>query len=551
MKTAPAEQPVASRAALYMRVSTGRQAESDLSIPDQRRQATAFCKARGWEVVNEFVDAGLSGTTDNRPELQRLLDLATNGAPPFDVVVVHSLSRFMRDAFLQEMHVRRLAKAGVRLVSMTQDVGDDPVGVMVRQVFALFDEYQSNEIRKHVSRSMNENARQGFWNGAAPPFGYTTVVVGQRGARFKKKLAIDPVEAETVRLMFRLLTEGDGTTGPMGVKAAVCWLNERGYRTRGGARWGIGPLYNLISNTVYKGEAVFNRMDSKTRKPKPVSEHIIVPVDPIIDPAVFDALQAQMRERNPKVLPPRVVTGPILLTGIATCASCGGGMTIRTGKSGRYRYYVCAAAAQKGKTACAGRSVPMDRLDNAVMDRVSDELLMPDRVADMLRGLMDRQTKRDEDYGNRLTALRGKLSEAEGRLTRLYQAIENGIADPNDPTLKDRIAAVKTERDIAQAAFDRAVAEMRPEARITEEKIASFVGTMRDNVLSGDTPFRRAWLRAVIDGVEVDDREIRIHGRRTVLERLVMGGGATPAGVPSFVRKWRTRNDSNVRPSDS
>ncbi|MFC3071603.1 recombinase family protein [Shinella pollutisoli] len=545
MKTAPAEQPVASRAALYMRVSTGRQAESDLSIPDQRRQATAFCKARGWEVVNEFVDAGLSGTTDNRPELQRLLDLATNGAPPFDVVVVHSLSRFMRDAFLQEMHVRRLAKAGVRLVSMTQDVGDDPVGVMVRQVFALFDEYQSNEIRKHVSRSMNENARQGFWNGAAPPFGYTTVVVGQRGARFKKKLAIDPVEAETVRLMFRLLTEGDGTTGPMGVKAAVCWLNERGYRTRGGARWGIGPLYNLISNTVYKGEAVFNRMDSKTRKPKPVSEHIIVPVDPIIDPAVFDALQAQMRERNPKVLPPRVVTGPILLTGIATCASCGGGMTIRTGKSGRYRYYVCAAAAQKGKTACAGRSVPMDRLDNAVMDRVSDELLMPDRVADMLRGLMDRQTKRDEDYGNRLTALRGKLSEAEGRLTRLYQAIENGIADPNDPTLKDRIAAVKTERDIAQAAFDRAVAEMRPEARITEEKIASFVGTMRDNVLSGDTPFRRAWLRAVIDGVEVDDREIRIHGRRTVLERLVMGGGATPAGVPSFVRKWRTRRDSN------
>lgn len=132
-----------------------------------------------------------------------------------------------------------------------------------------------------------------------------------------------------------------------------------------------------------------------------------------------------------------------------------------------------------------------------------------------------------------------KLSEAEGRLTRLYQAIENGIADPADATLKDRIATVKTERDIAQAAFDRAVAEMSPEARITEEKIAAFVGAMRDNVLSGDTPFRRAWLRAVIDNVEVDDAEIRIHGRKTVLERLVMQGGMAPAGVPSFVRKWR------------
>ena len=86
---------------------------------------------------------------------------------------------------------------------------------------------------------------------------------------------------------------------------------------------------------------------------------------------------------------------------------------------------------------------------------------------------------------------------------------------------------------------------MTPEARITGDKIAAFVETMRQNVLSGDTAFRRAYLRAVIDNVEVDDTEIRIHGRRTVLERLVMGGGATPAGVPSFVREWRARRDSN------
>ncbi len=65
-------QGLPQRAALYMRVSTGRQAESDLSIPDQRRQMTDFCAARGWEVAAEFVDAGLSGTDGNRPQLQRL-----------------------------------------------------------------------------------------------------------------------------------------------------------------------------------------------------------------------------------------------------------------------------------------------------------------------------------------------------------------------------------------------------------------------------------------------------------------------------------------------
>jgi hypothetical protein len=187
----------------------------------------------------------------------------------------------------------------------------------------------------------------------------------------------------------------------------------------------------------------------------------------------------------------------------------------------------------------------MERLDEAVTERIGEQLLTPERVTELLRGLMNRQTKRDADLAGRLTALRGKLTEAEGRLNRLYQAIENGIADPNDPTLTDRVAAVKTARDIARAVFDRAVAEMRPEARITEDRIASFVATMRDNVLSGDTAFRRAWLRSVIDKVEVDDAEIRIHGRRTVLERLVMGGGAAPAGVPSFVREWRAGDDED------
>src|SRR6202789_4604571 len=110
----------AMRAALYLRVSTGRQAEADLSIPDQRRQVLAFCAARGWDVAIEFVEPGMSGTDDRRPELQRLLDMATAGGAPFEVVLVHSFSRFAKDHFALEMHVRRLRKAGVRLVSITQ-----------------------------------------------------------------------------------------------------------------------------------------------------------------------------------------------------------------------------------------------------------------------------------------------------------------------------------------------------------------------------------------------------------------------------------------------
>jgi len=171
------------RAALYIRVSTGRQADSDLSIPDQRRQAKAYCASRGWEIA----EPGASATDDRRPEFQRMIDAATTKPPAFDVVLVHSFSRFFRDQFQLEFYVRRLAKNGVRLVSITQELGDDPMSNMIRRIMALFDEYQSKENAKHTLRAMKENARQGFWNGALPPIGYRIVEAAeQRGHRTKK-----------------------------------------------------------------------------------------------------------------------------------------------------------------------------------------------------------------------------------------------------------------------------------------------------------------------------------------------------------------------------
>jgi DNA invertase Pin-like site-specific DNA recombinase len=128
------------RAALYLRVSTSRQADSDLSIPDQRRQAEAYCDSHGWQIVADDVEPGASATDDRRPEFQRMIDAATVKPPMFDVILVHSFSRFFRDQFQLEYYVRRLAKNGVRLVSITQELGDDPMSNMICQIMALFDE---------------------------------------------------------------------------------------------------------------------------------------------------------------------------------------------------------------------------------------------------------------------------------------------------------------------------------------------------------------------------------------------------------------------------
>jgi hypothetical protein len=81
---------------------------------------------------------------------------------------------------------------------------------------------------------MKENARQGFWNGSMAPLGYRLVEADTRGTKVKKKLDVDPVEVETVRLIFKLYLHGDDKSGALGVKEVVKWLNARGYRTRRG-----------------------------------------------------------------------------------------------------------------------------------------------------------------------------------------------------------------------------------------------------------------------------------------------------------------------------
>ena len=67
-------------AALYMRVSTGRrQAEHDLSIPDQRSQLNSWCRAHGYEAAAEFIEAGASAGDDRRPVFQTMIERACDG----------------------------------------------------------------------------------------------------------------------------------------------------------------------------------------------------------------------------------------------------------------------------------------------------------------------------------------------------------------------------------------------------------------------------------------------------------------------------------------
>src|SRR5436190_10113881 len=105
----------------------------------------------------------------------------------------------------------------------------------------------------------------------------------------------------------------------------------RGYRTRRrGKSFGVGQLHKLLTNTVYIGRWKFNQTSSKTGRKKAAEEVVEIPVPAIIQLDTFDQVQRQLHARSPKRQAPRMTTGPILLI---VCATCRGGMMLRTGTS--------------------------------------------------------------------------------------------------------------------------------------------------------------------------------------------------------------------------
>src|SRR5262249_52906322 len=151
-----------------------------------------------------------------------------------------------------------------------------------------------------------------------------------------------------------------------------------------------------------------------------------------------------------------------------------------------------------------------------------------------------------------IAELRKRASEAEAKLKRLYDAIENGIADLSDPMLKARVIELKSIRDQARADAERAEGALdRAGPSITPQALKTFVSQARRRMRTESGGFRRDYLRALAQRVEVDTKEIRIMGSKSVLLRtLATAPSAKTAGfgVPSFVPKWRTRHDSNLWP---
>jgi site-specific DNA recombinase len=222
-------------------------------------------------------------------------------------------------------------------------------------------------------------------------------------------------------------------------------------------------------------------------------------------------------------------------------------MTLRMGKSNRYRYYACAGRAQKGPTKCEGCAVPMDSLDTLVLDHLADHVFQPDRLTDLLKGYLNQSQDAAQERRQRLGRLKGRLTEAEGAIQQLLAMVEKGLMDLDDPVLAERLRLHKGERTRLNDELELAASPFTTgPLSVTQAKLDRLAGAMRGALKTGPIEFRRAYLRMFVRRIVVSRREVRISGPKGALAKAA--GSDVPApgpGVLSFIREWRPVRDSN------
>ena len=539
----PQAHPRRLRAVGYCRVSTKRQADHQISLEEQQKKVDATCVLRDADLVETFVEPGLTARADRRPELKRMLEFAGNPVNRIDLVIVYAFSRFFRNVTQYLHYKEQLKQAGVRLISATQDIPEGPHGELMETILAAFDGHQSEVNAGVVRDMMMANAEEGYWNGSAPPFGYRTKVALVLRRKEKKVLEIDEEEASLVNTMFRLSLHRHEGSGPMGIKAITKHLNVSGYRYRGKAFY-TASVERVLKNEAYIGIHYYNRIDSRTRKARPPSEWIRMDVPTVVDKETFDAVQRTLKARNPRTTAPRVVTGPTLLTGIAVCEQCGRGMMLRTGKGGQYRYLTCAKSATEGMG--CGHSVRMDKIDALVIGAVEEQVFAPQRLIAILEAMTDRSNDTRQQLETEISRQRAAVTESQARLDRLYDAIEAGVAELHDPRFKERVDLAKLQIREGVATLDSLRQRSTARAELSPLMVRRFSSGIRRRLRDADPAFRRTWLHMFVSKVTIGKDHIRICGSKDQLLKAVSSDeDSMRAMVPTFAREWRARRDSN------
>ena len=261
--------------ALYIRVSTLKQADEGFSLAAQRKELDDYCTRQGWPIALDhiYVDAGVSGKTDARPAFQAMLAAAQAGQ--LQRIVATKLDRIARNLKNLLQTVDELKKYGCALVIKKEAFDTStPQGMFVLQMLGAVSELERSMIHERVQSGRVENASGGGYNGARCPLGYA-----YRAGDF----VINQAAAGTVRRIFSLFLAGQS------LNAIARAMNAAGAQTAAGGKWYPATVGYILRNGQYAGLAQWDGVEVGGIYPA------------IITKATYEAADKRLRALRPGV----------------------------------------------------------------------------------------------------------------------------------------------------------------------------------------------------------------------------------------------------------
>ncbi len=301
-------------AVIYARYSSHSQNEQ--SIETQIAHCTEYAKKNGFNIVGEYVDKAKTGKNDNRESFQKMIEDSKKGF--FNYVIIYKIDRFARNRYDSAMNKNKLKKNNVKVLSATENISDDPQGVLIEAVLEGFAEYYSLNLSKNIKDGLETNAKKGLSIG-----GYS-LPLGLKSNE-KREIIIDEQTAPIVKKIFEMYR--DKST----MADIIRYLNLYGLKTSRKNEFNKNSIRRILTNEKYIGIYTFKGVVTSNNIPR------------IIDDKLFYGVQEMISKRKNAPARARAKSDYILTTKLF-CGYCESMMTGYSGtsKTGKlYNYYAC------------------------------------------------------------------------------------------------------------------------------------------------------------------------------------------------------------------
>ena len=415
----------AKRAALAYRVSTKGQVDHD-DIPMQKIACRKFAQQQGWRVVQEKAEKGVSGSkvsASKRDVIQELRMAANN--KEFDILLVYMFDRLGRIESETPFVLEWFVQHGIEMWSTHE--GQQRIESHGDKLMNYIRFWQAAGESEKTSMRTRDRIRQivssGHYAGGFVPYGYRAVNKGRVNKRDQpvKDLEIDPEEAAWVREVFEKVAN-EGASG----YAMARMLNERGLRTRQGAKFQSVNIRRLIRHEGYTGYIMTKAARSE-----------FMPQLQIVDGDLFTKANERMDSRCKNAAENKNAAkksgNPTLLAGIVVCAHCGAKMSaflhtdrykladgsIREKVQAKYNCY------QRGQhlRECDGQSLYLaERVDGVVLALV-DQMFQQIKQEPYDRSIEQRIRQQDAEWNRKKQAAEKKIQAARHKQQRYEEEI--------------------------------------------------------------------------------------------------------------------------------